>query len=242
MIPRIWWINIILALCVVAAGSSAYSVWVQDDSLRQIDTSKEPSMVATETRRAKERVTLRESAYRAIVERNLFSPDRTEYLPEEPVLITKEEEPILSGRRVNLYGVIIMDNDRKALIDNPSGKAGKPQKKWVRVGEKLGDVRVMAIEPKSISLAEGTKTYEIPLYTKKEASPSSAEPTRSRPASSPTVINTETREKPPARKIVSSGAEKKVPPKSDGGKQGEVTEEYEIVNTPFGQVKRKRRN
>ena len=242
MISRIWWINIILALCVVAAGSRAYSVWVQEDPFSQIDTVKEPLMVAPETRRSNERVTLRESAYRTIVERTLFSPDRKEYLPEEPDTITKEEDPIISGRKVNLHAVIITDSDRKALIDDPNGKPGGQLKKWVRVGEMLGKVRVVAIESKSVSLAEGNKTYEIPLFTKKGASPPSAEPARSRPVSSPTVVSTEVREESPERKISSSGTQKRVPPKIDGRKQGEVTDEYEIVNTPFGQVKKKRRD
>ena len=74
MIPRIWLINVILALCVVAAGSSAYSVWVQEDPSRQMEPSKESPMVVAETKRANNRVTLRESAYRIIAERTLFSP------------------------------------------------------------------------------------------------------------------------------------------------------------------------
>ncbi len=243
MIPRIWLINVILALCVVAAGSSAYSVWVQEDPFRQIDPSKESPMVAAETRRTNKRVTLRESAYRIIAERTLFSPDRAEYLPEESDSVIKVEQPVLSGRKVNLYGVIIMDSDRKALIDdpNPKRKPKEPPRKWVRVGEMFGNVRVVAIESESVSLAEGTKIYEIPLYTKKGASPSSIDPARSRPTSSPTVVSTEAKGKSPVRENVSSGAEKrKVPPKVDRGKQDEGTGEYEIVNTPFGPVKRKR--
>jgi hypothetical protein len=241
MIPRIWLINVILALCVVAAGSSAYSVWVQEDPLRQEDPSKESSMAAVKGSRANERVILRESAYRNIAERTLFSPDRTEYLPEESDSMVEEETSIIQGKKINLYGVIIMDNDRKALIDNPNRKTGEPLKKWVRVGEMFGKVRVVAIESKSVSLAEGAKKYKIHLYTEKVASPSSADPARSRRSSSPTVVNSETKKEPSVRKIISSGAEKKkAPSKPDVEKQGEATEDFEIVNTPFGPVKKKR--
>jgi hypothetical protein len=134
-----------------------------------------------------------------------------------------------------------MENDRKALIDNPNRGSGEPLRKWVRVGEMFGNVRITAIESKSVALVEGKKKYKIHLYTEKVASPSSDAPARSRRTSSPTVVNTQTKEKSPVRKIVSSGEEKKkVPPKLDGEKQGESTGDFEIVNTPFGPVKKKR--
>ena len=66
MIPRIWLINVILALCAVFAGSMAYRVWVQEEPLGWGAPPSAPSVSAPEKTQPNKRTFLRESAYRVI--------------------------------------------------------------------------------------------------------------------------------------------------------------------------------
>lgn len=242
MIPRIWLINIILALCVLFAGSSAYRAWTQEERVEAMEPSAELPVPAPEKMRTNERGSLRESAYSVIAERTLFTPDRVEFLPESSEPTEQAELPIISGRRMSLYGVIIMGNDRKALIDNPRREPDEPERKWVRVGEMLGNWTVSAIEPESILLREGAKNYKIPLYTR-ESGKSSQSPDKGRSTSSPTVVNTETQKPSSAPKVISSGtraAEKGETPGAGTRKGDEATGEMETIVTPFGTITRKK--
>jgi hypothetical protein len=242
MIPRIWLINVILALCVLFVGSSAYHVWSREEPVEAMEPSAELPVPAPEKMRTNERGSLRESAYSVIAERTLFRPDRVESLPEPSEPTVREELPLISGRRMSLYGVIIMGDDRKALIDNPIRKPDEPEKKWVRVGEMLGNWTVGAIEPESILLKEGGNTYKIPLYTK-ESMGSSRSPDRGRSTSSPTVVDTETQQPSSAPKAISSGtraAKKREIPGAGTRKGDEATEEIETIVTPFGTITRKK--
>jgi hypothetical protein len=41
MIPRIWLINVILAVCVLFVGSSAYRVWTREEPVEAMQPSAE---------------------------------------------------------------------------------------------------------------------------------------------------------------------------------------------------------
>ncbi len=239
MIPKVWLINLILALFVVFIGKSAYSVWTQEDRPNPEVRSEKKTRPAVERRQSKGPAPLMEASYEVIADQNLFSSDRAEYLP--PETITEPELPKLPGKKINLYGVIIMDDTRRALIDNPVRKSGEPRNKWVTVGDTLGDLTVAAIEPESLLLKEGAKKYKIPLYTKKAESPSFSGPDTDRSTSSPTVVNTETKKQTSVPKVVSSGTGKKRgTPEADVKKEDEGTGETIIIDTPFGPVKRRK--
>lgn len=242
MIPRVWLINVILALCVLFVGSSAYHVWTQEEPVEAMGPSAQLPVPAPEKIRTNERGALRESAYSVVAERTLFKPDRVEFLPESSEPTAPKELPLISGRRMSLYGVIITGDDRKALIDNPIRKPDEPEKKWVRVGEMMGNWAVSAIEPDSILLREGAKEYKIPLYTK-ESRNSSLSPDRGRSTSSPTVVNTETQEPSSMPKAISGGSgtsNRRGTPRADTRKGDEASEEMETIVTPFGTITRKK--
>jgi len=242
MIPRIWLINVILALFVLFVGSSAYRVWTREEPLEAMEPSVELAVPAVEKIEARERRSLRESAYSVISERTLFKPDRVEFLPETSESIIEERPPLVAGRRLNLYGVIILGNDRKALIDNPNREPDQPPRKWVRVGEILEDWTVGAIEAESIVLNEGSNKYRIPLYTE-ESGISSRAPDRTPSTSSPTVLNTETQRPSSTPKVVSSGTaagEKRGTSGAGARKNNEAAGETETIVTPFGTITKKK--
>jgi hypothetical protein len=243
MIPRIWLINVILALCTLFAGSMAYRVWVHEEPSEWDAHTSAPSVSAPEKTQPNEGTFLRESAYRVIAERSLFSPDRKEILPEEPREKTEEEQLLISGRKINLYGVIIMEDERKALIDNPVRKPDERWKIWVRVGDTLSDFRVAAIEPESILLKQGENEYEIPLYTDEKKGPQFSPQSRAPSPSMPTVVNTETGKPSSQAKVASEGNTKSgARPRAIKEKENSATGEFETVETPFGTIKRKKRS
>lgn len=262
MITRIWLINIILALCALFAGSMAYRVWVQEESLGRGTAPSAPSVSTPEKTRPNKGTFLRESAYKVITERSLFSSDRKESLPEEPKKKTEKKQPVISGKKIHLYGVIIMEDERKALIDNPVRGPDEPQKKWVCIGDAFSDLRVAAIEPESILLRQGKNEYEISLYDDEEKRSQSSAESRTSSPSTPTVVNTGTPKpsspakaasdgnaKPAARpqaftkKAPSGGnAKPQVGPRANQRKEDDATGEYEIIETPFGTIKRKKRS
>ena len=159
MIPRIWLINAVLALCVLFAGASAYRVWVREEPLAAIEPMEQATVPAPERRQVSTQLSSRESAYAIIPERTLFSPNRAESIPEVSEAITEAKQPVISGRRIELHGVIIRGDNRKALIDNPVRDPDEPPRKWVSVGDVLDRLTVLAIEPRSVVLDEGGKRY-----------------------------------------------------------------------------------
>ena len=221
MFSKIWFINLFLAVFAIFFGLKAYGVWSEGEK-----SSSEVRPIEKPSSRTKKRIVKKrmppESDYSVVVERTLFSPERA--LPDlqegEP-----EAEEIkdlkVSGKRFFLYGVIIMDDYKAALITNPEVKPGKKKQKWVMVGDSVGGFRVAGIKKDMIILAEGAREHEILLYDKDK--PKSRAPVRKK--AKPTVVSTAPKKSALQPKV---SKKKKLP-------EGK----YKIVSTPFGKIKRK---
>jgi hypothetical protein len=191
-----------------------------------------------------------ETAYGAVTDRNLFSPDRAEFVEE----VQLEAEPVkgdirISGRKVVLYGVIMTDDYRAALISDPKPKSPKRRSMWVKEGEIIGDsaegVVVSSIQKESITLLDGEKMYEILLYDKEKPRGKVAVQKQTKPTivtTKPTAVTSKNAAvarspapgmKPGSKKAVVPNVTKNDNPLEDG--------EYEIVNTPFGKIKRRKK-
>ncbi len=225
MFSKIWIFNIVLAACAIFFGIKAHDIWTVNDKTVPKKRAVQRSKPQPVKRIAKQR-TVPESAYKVIADRNLFSPDRIELIPEEP---EKEKEPEpevkrlrVSGKTITLYGVVITDDYTSALINNPVQGEDEGRYKWIKQGDNIGDLSVTAIRKESILLAESGKKYEILLYDKKKPGRSNIAKKETRPT------------------IVISGSEKKQPVSKNVSSKKE-DDEFEIVNTPFGKVKRKKR-
>jgi hypothetical protein len=160
-----------------------------------------------------------------VAERNLFSPERAEPAPE----VSEEPEPevkelSLYGKKVSLYGVILAGDYQSALISNPLRKtADDSEDIWVKAGDTVGELEVTEIRKESILLAEADKKYEILLYDKDKPRPQAEKIEK---AEAPTVVVSESKKPEPAQKV----SEKKA---------GDSDPEYELVDTPFGKMKRR---
>jgi len=220
-------INILLAFFFVFFGIKTCCVWLEgEEPAIKVDAAKKSARRTVKKKILKKNVPS-ESAYTDIVGLNLFSPDRKEYILKEP---ETETEPVVkqikkSGKRIILYGVIIADDYKSALINDPEAKRGQRKSKWVKEGETIQGLKLAAIEDDRIFLTEGADRYEIFLYDANKPK------TREHIAKETTPKVVVTKPKPKKKKTKPAVSMKK-----------ETQEgEYEIISTPFGKVKRRKK-
>jgi hypothetical protein len=227
-------INLLLAFLAVFFCINAYKIWYEDgDAGRKGDHIAKPDgqkRVPVKGGAPAKRLMPAESAYDIVAAHNLFSQDREEYLPDEP---EAETEPAasdvkISGKTITLYGIVIMNEYKKALINNPIRGNDEPKDKWISVGDTVGNLTVAAIETESVSFRDGSKKYDVLLYDDKK------QRDRSRPTSpaAPQVINTAS-----PKKAVKTA---KKAPKKDRDKAPEkekANDGFRTLKTPFGDMK-----
>jgi hypothetical protein len=127
------------------------------------------------------------SAYDVIATRSLFSQNRTEDVTETLVGNLKGAETSRYAKKIGLFGVIINDGEKMALINKDTGRRGSDDVMWVRVGDTIERVKVAAIERDRILLLENGTHYEVLLSDQRHSN------TRAKAGkdSGPTVISTE---------------------------------------------------
>lgn len=167
------------------------------------------------------------SSYRGITDKNLFAADRKEYQPEAVEIETVVADTVkVDGRKITLFGVMAIGDRQSAMISNPDPKDER-KTLWVAIGDSVGNLKVTAISDQAITFADGKKKYRVDLYEQKRRR-------QTQPVSkqeSPVVVQTQVIKPKPAKKST--------PAMEAADKQGD--DEYEIVNTPFGKTRRKKK-
>lgn len=139
-----------------------------------------------------------------MVEKNLFSSDRKPTTDEEPVPQASGRQPAQTGlppRSVQLDGIFIRDDVRKALVRVSNQLLGDPKSRvrgiagdqfpymTISEGESIGDFKVIKIDPRSISLEKDKQVYVISLFMDGKvvppATPLPAAPISPEPVESP---------------------------------------------------------
>jgi hypothetical protein len=163
-----------------------------------------------------------EKAFNTIVEKNLFAQSRSEYVPveveEEPV-IEEVVETKIRGKRVVLYGVLIVKEKKSALITNPERGNDQPKYLWVKEGDKIRNLTVVRIEEDNIVVKDGRDTIRIVLNDEENKAV-----TRSRSESGSGTANV----------IVTSTAEDTSAEAPSESASSAAQDEYETVDSPFG--------
>ena len=225
MFSKIGIINILLAFLVTFFVVKTYGVWKTGENITSENQVIEKARPHSEKRVAKRRL-LPESYYKAVAEQSLFSPDRAEFIPE---VLESEQEVApekIPGRKIILYGVVMMKDYTTALVSNPESKAGDQPELWVRSGDHLGIFKVASIQKESIILTEGTKQYKILLYDQSGPKQRSTVVKTSKPM----VVTTPSKPK-------KKGSQKPKKPKPE-----ELSnDQYKIISTPFGKIKRRKK-
>jgi hypothetical protein len=106
-----------------------------------------------------------------VVEKNLFSTDRKPTPPDSGGSASQSSTPAVPPKALQLDGIMIHGNTKKALIRLKGQMPGKDKGKdnspfvSVREGEKVSDYVVNKIGMKSVSLEKAGQTFEIYLYS-----------------------------------------------------------------------------
>lgn len=223
MFSKIGIINILLTLLVAFFVIRTYGVWKTGKNITSENQVIEKAKPHSEKRIAKRRLPP-DSYYKGVVERSLFSPDRTELIPEiseSEAEVAPEEVP---GRKIILYGVVMMKDYATALVTNPEIKSGDKPLLWVRAGDHLGALKVASIQKESILLTGGSKQYKIPLYDQSKTKQRSTIAKTAKPM----VVTTPSKPK-------KNDSQKPKKPKYEKLSD----DQHEIITTPFGKMKRR---
>lgn len=181
---------IILSLFLV---NSIYKIW----------TSNEYQLVAEETEQSQESFpepTLSSSrrpsrkAYQAIVDKDLFRPERTEW--RAPVEEKEAQTVSKIAPKIDVYGIVISSGFKYAWI---KGRGKKDKSNRISEGESVEEWKVSAITPNAVSLSKGEESIEYKLI----------EPGKPKQRTIPKSLVP----KKPASKQVKKPSKKRQPPK-----------------------------
>lgn len=192
-----WLIMGILAVLTVLFSVQAARTWFgpfQADVAVETDPETQKEVMPPPVKQRKPP----KSAYDVIAARSLFSQNRTEGVTETLVGNLKGAETSRYAKKIGLFGVIINDGEKMALINKDMGRRGSDDVMWVRVGDTIERVKVAAIERDRILLLENGTHYEVLLSDQRHSN------TRSKAGkdSGPTVISTEEKaEKEPVQNV-----------------------------------------
>ena len=112
-----------------------------------------------------------------MVEKNLFAPDRKPPSPESSAPPSQGNKPGLTAKAVQLDGVFIRGDVKKAIIrmkgQIPGADKTKPQNPYVTVkeGEKIGDLHVVKIDFRSVSLEKDGQIEVVKLFAEGKVVP-----------------------------------------------------------------------
>ncbi len=253
MLSKIWILNLILGALIIGSWIGIWSVRHSQRSVIPETLDAPDADIAGVTRRSVEQKLAESSTYEVIVEKNLFSPDRTAKIGQ-PLVQEVPEEPKISGEKIMLYGVVILNDYKAALINNLDNDQTSKPYRWIREGEKISNLTVAQIQKEKILLQDGSSQYTISLYRPNKEKGNKSDPILRQepqivnigkpqvgsplPESSHPVSNTMETEK----KNMGSGKStepQKTPPPFEEKKKISADGQYEIIDTPFGTMKRK---
>lgn len=253
MFSKLWFLNIVLVVGVIFFAVKTFDVWFKQQKQYPEPISSTRQEIQPEKQFAKRNLPP-ESAYRTIADKNLFSEDRKEYLPPTPdpeLDSNLEHEGEIKpfdgfGKSVTLYGVLIWNDIKKALITNPDKKSGEPQDIWVQKGDTLLEIKkrdgvaalkVDEILNDRILVRDEASKYEILLYDKEK----SRQREMIKMDEAPEVIAPSETPRAASRKRPPRPQKSEAPETMDPESKNEEDEEpqFEIINTPFGEIKRR---
>jgi hypothetical protein len=224
MFSKLWLINAFLVISVIFFGVKIYAVWfVPQVSDFKTGVKRDSSVHPGKSK--KRLKTPLESSYDVIVARSLFSPDRTAGGTQSGLNQAKDIK--VSGKNIFVYGILLSDEIKKALVTNPFREKGEKESAWVSVGDELGDTRVVDIKRESIVLAKGAQEYELLLYDQDK--PKRKIRTLKKVRSTVKVGNTRKQTATQRKRSEIKGSFNR---NSRDGK-------YEDIDTPFGKIKRR---
>ncbi len=158
-----WLVNIALACTLVFLAGKIYQVWTQEP-VRPGDGESAPA--EQRSGRSSRQPPVRRpplSRFDAIAEKNLFTKERREPSSPDAPVDPKSTDQSRYARKIALYGVVIRDGTRTALVGTVRSRRSPNASTWVRVGDAIDRVTVVGIETDRIYVEEGSATFEVKL-------------------------------------------------------------------------------
>ncbi len=222
-------LNVFLAMVACVLSVTLYL-----SLMREMPSLPVLAVVAKEENGSKEKVYMQkipvEATYRAVREKNLFSPERKEFIPEEPVIeedvASVEEVAKINGNNLELQGVVLLGGKRSGLVLNP-GRESERKYLWVTAGDKIGNLKVSRVLTDKLILRDGGKQYQIKLRDENKK-----KKTKARRVSRAPVKTT-------PRVVSATPSSTKRPPKKKT-ENNESGGETHVIHTPFGDIIRKK--
>jgi hypothetical protein len=160
---RTWVINLLLAGAVVFFGYQTLEVWFPNDKL-EVNQPARKALAAGAHRRVAYRRNPPYKTYEVITQRNLFASDRREELPDATPAPTPAKPAPQLDSRFALFGIVISDSEKKALVSNLDKKtAVEKDYIWLKIGDKIGQLSISEIYPEHIIVTQGGYPYIIRL-------------------------------------------------------------------------------
>jgi len=157
-LKRYFLINLTLSCLAIFLVFRLYEIWntpIEEVSPPQKKTDSKKGNV--ESAEVKKDI----GSYQIIVQKDLFRPSRTEYKPD----IAKATLP--PSPPPKLFGVLIMENNKIAILEEPSSK----RRKNYHSGDTIGDFIVSEIEKDKVILLRGEEKVVVSLREIKTISP-----------------------------------------------------------------------
>lgn len=239
MLSRIWIANFLLVLIAIFLSIKAYEIWSNGERMNSgISTGKKS--ISHPVKAIGKKEIPPGTDYEVVVQKNLFWPDRLESEPQKPEQKTKVE-PKADGKHLrrlekdieltNLYGVIIVDDRKEALINEiPVGRRGilkeGRQIKRAKVGDTVGRFKVKEIRETNVLLSAGGREWQVSLFDidkpKKRG--------RAKKKTGPVVIGVESKAKTLVAKGSAKGKER--PPEPAASKRKTLPKAQEKKRSP----------
>lgn len=102
------------------------------------------------------------ASFKSISEKNVFSPDRKEF----PISATADGRRAQMRPNVTLYGLVVGEEFRSAVISNPARRPEKGERETmtVTVGDRVGDYKVATILGDRVTLESEGDSFDVLLY------------------------------------------------------------------------------
>ncbi len=233
MNSKIFFINIILVIFILFEGMSIIRLWNSEKSFQTIEKIKKIKQKPLKTIRLHQLNELPLSAYTDSVKKNLFSEKRTEYTPEKIKSEPKKEvkgnvkkDPEikkLNTSKILLFGIILMEDIKKALVSDVDKTSDRPSI-WVEQGDSIDGFLIDSIEKDRLIVSNSGEKFSILLYDKKKPKKRKSIQKKNQKKSSKKIITKEPKKQVIAPKTI----------------ENENTK-FEVISTPFGDFKRKKK-
>jgi hypothetical protein len=155
--------SLLLFVAVVLLGLKNLDVWTQpmetlqeEGRVKKGETKGESALI---TGRQKEATSIASTI--TISEKNIFNPDRREFLFTNP-----EQSKPMSRPQIILYGITIAKDYQAASLVHPGRPLQKGEREMItlKIGEKVGEYKLAKILPDRITMESGDDSFDVLLY------------------------------------------------------------------------------